>query len=148
MTICIGLLCQDGVVIGTDSSATFSAGQFRTVEQECKKIDIIHNQVVLTGSGQIGLGQRFGYIVEKYWNPNKTPQLNPIDIAKNLSNLGIADFQSTYLKTGQYSALLAFPSQNKFNLCEFTLNDFQPELKTENIWYVSMGCGQPIGVNP
>ena len=29
-------------------------------------------------------------------------------------------------------------------LCEFPVSDFQPEFKTEMMWYCSMGSGQPI----
>lgn len=39
---------------------------------------------------------------------------------------------------------MAFPAKNKAHLCEFGLADFQPELKTERLWYASMGSAQPI----
>ena len=68
MTILVGILCKDGVVVGTDSSATFAAGQFRTIEQETKKIDIISGQIIVAGTGQIGLGQRFYSQIHGGWH--------------------------------------------------------------------------------
>jgi hypothetical protein len=41
-------------------------------------------------------------------------------------------------------AIIAFSASNGFNLCEFATKDFQPELKTDQMWFVSMGSGQPI----
>lgn len=57
MTILVGLLCKEGIVIGADSSATFGSAQFRTIEQPTDKIEIIDNQIIVAGTGQIGLGQ-------------------------------------------------------------------------------------------
>jgi len=61
-----------------------------------------------------------------------------------MCQLGRNDFASTGVAQGQYGALVAFPAANKLNLCEFSPIDFQPELKTERLWYVSMGSAQPI----
>ena len=145
MTIIIGRLCQDGVVIGSDSSATFASGTTRTIEQQIKKVCIIDGHVIVAGTGQVGLGQRFQAIVEKYWKENGFRGKSNIDAMKELSGIGIRDFTSTYMKIGQYGALLAFAANSSFGLCEFALNDFQPELKTaDSLWYVSMGCGQVI----
>ena len=41
MTSVVGILCKDGVVVGTDSSATFDNGQIRTIEQPFEKIEIM-----------------------------------------------------------------------------------------------------------
>lgn len=41
-------------------------------------------------------------------------------------------------------AVVAYPCGDKSNLCEFQVGDLQPELKTDRIWYVSMGSAQSI----
>ena len=51
MTVLIGVLCSDGVVIGSDSAATFTAGNLRTIEQPCKKIHVIKNNILVRGLG-------------------------------------------------------------------------------------------------
>lgn len=145
MTVIVGILCKDGVVVGTDSVATFSAGQQATIEQRTKKIDIIDGHVVVVGTGQVGLGQRFSAIVEKAWQAKVFTKASAIDCGKYLSSEGIKDFQSTHLKfNGHYGALVAFACQNKPCLIEFAPTDFQPEMKTPDMWYVSMGNAQGI----
>ena len=54
MTILVGLLCKDGIVIGSDSSATFGTMQNRTIEQPTDKIEIIDGKVIIAGTGQVG----------------------------------------------------------------------------------------------
>ena len=41
MTAVVGILCSDGIVIGTDSSMTMVAGTFRTIEQSTEKLDVV-----------------------------------------------------------------------------------------------------------
>ena len=67
MTAIVGILCQQAVVIGTDSSATFSSGSQQTIEQPIEKLLIVPDNIIVVGTGQIGLGQRFSAIVEKAW---------------------------------------------------------------------------------
>lgn len=56
MTTVIGVLCSDGVVIGTDSSVTLGvAGRFSTIEQCSEKLDVIADQVIVAGTGAVGL---------------------------------------------------------------------------------------------
>lgn len=144
MTIVIGLLCQDGIVIGSDSSATFVDGRMPTIEQPCEKIKIIDDHLIVTGTGPIGLGQRFTEIVAAYWHNEGFKNKSAIKASTELCTLGISDFASTQATKGNYGALLAFAANGKFHLCEFGVNDFQPELKTNDLCYVTMGSGQKI----
>lgn len=146
MTVIVGIFCRDGIVIGTDSSATFTDGQIRTVEQETEKIDIIQDHVIIAGTGQTGLGQRFVNIVEKAMKANLFNSVeSAIEAATELAKSGIQNFSQTNVQRGAYGALVAFPFKGKPCLCEFTLPDFQPEMKNDKLWYVSMGGGQLIG---
>lgn len=144
MTVLVGILCKDGVVIGADSAATLMAGQQRTIEQSMKKVDIVgDNRVIVAGTGSGGMGQRFTAIVDQAWR-DKVFMKPPIEVGKALAAIGIKDFASTHAQPGQYGALVAFPCQKKPCLVEFAVTDFQPELKTHDFWYVSMGSGQMI----
>ena len=51
----------------------------------------------------------------------------------------IDNMNSTYAKIGNLGALLAFPFKNEHVLCEFSIDDFQPELKDSKIWFTTMG---------
>jgi len=132
-------------VIGSDSSVTFSTGGSSTIEQRGKKIEIIDNCLIIAGTGSMGLGQRFCHQVGELQRGNKIPGANaPTEIAKCMAQAAITDFQSTGVKQGQYGALAAFRSRKEIHLCEFGAADFQPELKTADLWYASMGSGQLI----
>ena len=65
MTAIVGLLCKNAVIIGADSSTTFAQGQVPTIEQPSEKIEVIGEKVIVAGTGQVGLGQRFSVIVNK-----------------------------------------------------------------------------------
>ena len=68
MTSILGILCEDGVVIGADSSVTtVQEGRISLsmMEQPFEKIDIISDHVIMVGTGAVGQGQRFKAIVQK-----------------------------------------------------------------------------------
>jgi 20S proteasome alpha/beta subunit len=143
MTAIVGILCRDGVVVGSDSSVTFAAGVQRTIEQPYEKISIIEGRVIVAGTGQVGLGQRFCNIVEASHVKNLFKG-NHIEIGKHLCHEAVNDFAFTQATKGQYAALAAFPIADKAHLCEFATADFQPEFKDHKLWYCSMGSGQTI----
>ncbi len=151
MTAIVGILCRDGIVIGTDSSATFSAGTFRTIEQQTEKISVIADRLLVACTGAVGLAQRFCAVVDEAWsesffsvNQNRPEKWHHICIAKELFRRTRDDFNSTGVGMRGFGALVAFPCQDHFYLCEFQLTDFQPEFKTPDLWYVSLGSAQPI----
>ena len=145
MTLVVGVRCTDGVVVGTDSAVTFGSGQHQTIEQPLQqKIDIIQNQIIVAGTGQVGLGQRFVDVTEQHWKNKDLQEKSVIDVGRMLARSAIQDFFATGIKTVNYGALVAVPCKYKAELIEFAVNDFQPEVKTRDIWYASMGSGQLV----
>jgi 20S proteasome alpha/beta subunit len=150
MTAIVGVLCKDGVVIGSDSANTFSAGpNHPTIEQTIKKCSIINNDVIVCGAGAVGLSQRFQDVVATKWPDLLTDTANtsPIRICTALSHEVLLDFSTTHVKvpTIGFGCLFGFVHDGAVNLCEFELDTFQPEIKTkESAWYVSMGSGQNL----
>lgn len=146
MTVLVGILCKDGIVIGADSSATFGLHPGHpTIEQECQKVFVVQNRIIIAGTGQVGAGQRFTAAVDAAWQAKKFSGVNvQTEFAKTLCQIGIQDFSSTQMKQASFGALVAFPVKNQLCLCELALSDFQPELKTPKMWFASMGSGQPI----
>jgi 20S proteasome alpha/beta subunit len=147
LTSIVGILCKDGVVIGTDSAATFGCGTVRTIEQPVKKISVLEKKCIVAGTGRVGLGQRFCSIVEDYATKNQNAfRSSPHVVANALTKKTLDDFRGTLTPPGQYGALVAFTDGKSFHLCEFDTNDFQPEFKEpgSDIWFVSMGSGQTI----
>jgi len=150
VTALVGIFCKDGIVIGADSAATSAtAGGQPTIEQPVMKIDIIDGKIIIAGTGSVGLGQRFNAVVRELWSTKQFSNKTEVTVAKMLSHATIQDFGSTFLKPGQFGALVAYPCKNgnqaeACHLVEFAVADFQPEFKNPNLWYVSMGSGQTI----
>jgi Proteasome subunit len=155
VTVVVGVLCEGGVVIGTDSSATLGTAYAHTIEQPTRKIDIIDDLVIVAGTGEAGLGQRFVEIVRGMRNENKLKG-SYIAIGEELARRAWNNFNSTgaagrrqagsesYPVVG-FGALVAFWTGDKAHLVELAEGSLQPEFKSEEaIWYVSMGSGQPI----
>lgn len=77
MTLIVGILCHDGVVVGADGAATLGfAGEF-TVRQPVKKLSILHDRVIVGVSGAVGLGQRITGQVGAGWEAGKFKNLVP-----------------------------------------------------------------------
>ncbi len=144
MTVLVGILCKDGVVIGSDSSVTFGAAGGSTIEQRARKIEIIEGSIILAGTGQVGFGQRFHHQISQGYTAKHYSNKSHIDIGKTMCQAAVTDFGTTGGKQGSYGALVAVIANKRPCLCEFALSDFQPEWKTDQIWYASMGSGQMI----
>jgi len=144
LTSIVGVYCEDGVVIGTDSSTTFGDGITPTIEQPSEKLKIIGDRIIIAGTGQVGLGQRFISVVQKEHEGRVLEGKSGLEVAKIFSRKAIDDFLETHAPANSYGALVAYPTGSKSNLCEFAVKDFQPEMKNENIWYVSMGSARFI----
>lgn len=146
MTLIVGIRCNNGVVIGSDSAMTFGASPQRpTIEQTLrKKIFVIENKLIVSGSGPIGHIQRFNDIVNECWKEKKLRCENPLEIGRELSKHAILDFRSTGAQFGKFTSLVAAPFKKNAELIEFYIDDFQPELKDKNNWYVSIGSGQNV----
>lgn len=143
MTAIVGVLCRDGVVIGADRAVTFSAGAHRTIEQSARKLGAVKGKYVLAGTGGVGFNQRMEYILEHH-DADIAKCTHHIEAGRVMSSLAVNNFASTRANQGSYGCLVAFAVNDKPHLCEFGIQDFQPEFKTDQIWYVSMGSGQTI----
>jgi 20S proteasome alpha/beta subunit len=143
VTSIVGVLCTDGVVIGADSSTTFCSGQAPTIEQRTEKIHVIGKRIIIAGTGAVGLDQRFEHLVDMNLK-NGLFEKDRMELARNMCQITIENFASTGVKMGSYGALVGFCKPKEVHLCEFDCADFQPEFKTESLWYASLGSAQII----
>ena len=161
MTLIVGIKCKDAVVIGSDSAVTLgpvAGSTTNTISQTMpEKIDVIDKRVIVAFSGYVGMGQRFVNVVKSYWQERRKldPKPSAIVDGKNIAIGAIDDFRTTsafpppgaplvpQAGTPIFGALVAIPSANMANLIEFP-GTLQPELKTKDQWYVSIGSGQPV----
>ena len=58
--------------------------------------------------------------------------------------LTIQDFSQTMSNIQTFGALVAMPCKNKPTLIEFPVADSHAEVKTDTLWYASMGSGQIV----
>lgn len=144
MTVLVGILCQDGVVVGTDSAATFGDGAERTIEMPVKKISIVGGKIIIAHTGAAGLGQRFTNIVEGLWTNKKLSNKDRFEFVEEICRSTKQNFGSTFTQNGQYGALVAYSAKHAPHLCEFAVKTFDPELKDDDICFASMGSGQRL----
>lgn len=144
MTAIVGVLCRDGVVVASDSSATFGTPFGRSIEQETRKIRLIPDgSCIACGAGSVGLIQRFCHAVELS-KVADFPAMHPMDIGRAVVLSAQKEFHSTRASTDSFGAVLAFPSILGPQLCEFSGEPMQFEFKTKDLWYVSLGCVQIV----
>ena len=151
MTILVGVRCTNGVVIGADSMATSSAGPQRLMQiLSDDKINIIDNTIIIACTGAVGLSQRFYGVVKSAWNPpNKWFQKPCNECIRDIARATLQDFEHTGVprlppQQGglQFGSLMAAPLDGAAHLIEFSTTDFQPEIKKDQLHFVSMGSGQ------
>jgi hypothetical protein len=148
VTILVGVRCSDGVVIGSDSVATSSAGQFPVMHMPYDgKIKIFYGPIIVAASGPIGHCQRLHHHVEEAINGGvfRGPKLR--ETITNISRRVLNDFQNSFVPTYgndglRFGALVAAVHNNEPFLVEYATTDFQPEIKQGNLCFVSMGSGQ------
>jgi hypothetical protein len=149
MTVLVGTLCTDGVVVGADSVATSAAGVHPLIQiRSDDKVVIIGERVIIASTGAVGLSQRFCAVVEQCFGHGVFNQ-PCINCMKSLSALAVQDFGSTGAqRTPQngigFGALVAAPMAGQPELVEFNHIDLQPERKTGRLHFVSMGSGQVL----
>jgi len=145
VTAIVGIRCKDGVVIGSDSSATFGDGIGRGVIEQLtnRKIQIIGEGIIVAGTGAVGHMQRFCAVIQTLWNQKAFQNKTDIEVGKMLASSGIADFAQTHAMNNlQFAALVAYPAMDQPSLCELPGGPgiFQPEIKkVDDLWFASSG---------
>jgi 20S proteasome alpha/beta subunit len=150
VTILVGVRCTDGIVIGADSAATSAAGMQPLASFPlADKINIVGDRVIYACTGAVGLGQRVGEIIKDAHDDKRHFQKSCLDCCKEITRAVITDFKSTnVLFSNQhgwgFGTLVAAPFGSVHELVEFAPMDFQPEVKKDKLFFVSMGSGQPL----
>jgi len=150
VTVLVGVRCTDGIVIGADSAATSAAGQQPVVSYPlADKINIVGDRIIYASTGMVGLGQRVGEIIQDAHDNKKHFQKPCMDCCKEIARAVITDFKSTNVlfhnQNGYgFGTLVAGPFGSSHELVEFSPMDFQPEIKRDKLFFVSMGSGQML----
>lgn len=135
MTLLVGVLCADGVVLGADSGVTFSALGQSTVMVPMSKVEVVHDSGLIAVSGPVGLGQQltgeFGRLLKAgllkgpsykvmgdlrgaFWNQMR-PEYEAAKVAKEtIGNVAVTNVLSTTLlamNVGGSARLFTFDQQ-------------------------------------
>lgn len=158
MTLIIGLLCSDGVVVGADGAATYGVLGQSTIRQTTEKLSIIGGKVIMGSSGPVGLGQRHQFEMEGLWLGRELSGKKPIEamgiIRTKLFKHTREELEAASIAKGVVGeniagrgaicyTLIAGPVDKRPCLFQF---DYQcaPEMATEKLPFIAIGGGQHI----
>ena len=150
MTVLVGVRCADGVVIGCDSIATSSMGQFPLIHIPFDgKIRIFGDQVIVACTGAIGYAQRLHEHIETAIKGNVFANFGVRECTTNIAKRFLTELAGSLAPSSPqggigFGSLIAAHLKDGPFLAEFGSSDFQPELKTEKLFFVSMGSGQVL----
>jgi hypothetical protein len=157
MTLIVGILCADGVVVGSDSYATYGDGRMPTIgQQAAKKVNCLNDHVVYASTGAVGMAQLVANTVKKMWDENrfqgvKTPESAMDEIGKEIMKVVLPYMQAGQVQknlTGDAStslckSMVAIPIAHQACLFQFDFSG-APERATPQLPFVSLGSGQMI----
>jgi hypothetical protein len=137
MTLIVGMLCTDGVVIGADTGLNADARgcDNKTMGlNSASKIEIFDGHIIAAYSGPVGLGQRLFKIIKRQRDLNAFVNSNAQEIVHSVTREALADFRSTGITEFPLAAFLSFPNNDEHKLCEFAFGTLQPEFKHDGNW--------------
>ena len=157
MTLIVGIRCSDGVVMASDSAATFGMDFNRTIgQQDIRKVHKVGEAMLFGGSGAVGIAQLIRDALGSAWSHStfRSPatseeamrniaeeirkQVGPHLQMANLTRPLGQDVSSSLCKS-----LVAMPVKKKACLFSFDSNG-APEEITVEIPFVAIGSGQQI----
>lgn len=156
MTLVIGVLCGDGIVIGADSIATSVTpkGQPTGEQKMDSKVHKVDDGMLYAFSGDIGLGQDVLHSVSKSWERNKSKSKE--NIRKSLTKT-VVDPIKDYANRTKYikrvlptelayepliTSIVAFVAKDQPVLIHYNLAG-HPEEITSGLIFETIGSGKP-----
>lgn len=158
MTLIVGILCSDGVVVAADGAATLGSLGNSTVRQEVKKLDVISGKIIVGVSGPVGLGQKLKDKIGKQYSGNEFRSMDKVEVSSKISE-GMREHIVPLLQTAQFavpvvgtnvagssalsSSVVAMIVKKEPTLMQF---DFQgaSELANQDIPFIAVGSGQAL----
>ncbi len=156
MTLIIGVKCEDGIVVGADSIATYGTPTgIPTIEQEMdSKITVEASNVIVATSGAVGLSQQILAELHGNWNKIKKRPAHRArnDITKHLwSHIGPAMQRANLAQhllgpaasqSAICASIIVLPLEGKPRLLQFVPQADSEEC-TKELPMVALGSGQP-----
>ncbi|MFH1265366.1 MAG: hypothetical protein ABIK89_06525 [Planctomycetota bacterium] len=140
----VGVLCEDGIVVGSADSGPGETGRVDPAEEPAASTFVVRKDLIVAGVGRTGLGQRFAQVVASIRSDSRFRDWTSLTVAKMISAEAIDEFASTRADMGHFGALVALAACDGFELCEFSARDLQPEWKTPDRPFASLGAGRSV----
>lgn len=157
MTLIVGIVCKDGVVVASDSAATYGKEGIPTIGQQyITKVHKIADSVLFSATGAIGISQLIAHQIKAAWERSEFQGMKAPEEAMDKIGQSIAKLVGPYLQTANLTRPLvgdASPSLCKTLVgmpvrrvpCLFTFGyNGAPEQMTSELPFVALGSGQPI----
>ncbi len=159
MTLIVGILCKDGVVVGSDGAATLGSLGSQTARQPTKKLCGVGNRIIVGVSGPVGMSQLLVDQVESLNGTNKLSKTQCKSAADAMRTIS-TEFKKDIIPAAQTaqsvanlvghqnaatsalcSSVVALPVKGKPTLLQF---DYQGagEAASEDLPFLSVGSEQ------
>jgi hypothetical protein len=125
-------------------------GQLPLIHLESEpKIQIFNEAVIVATTGAVGFSQRLHFHIEAAIKGGVFSNFTTREATANIPKRFIPDLQESKVTTwGQdglrFGAIIAAAVKDGPFLAEFGTTDFQPEIRTGKLFFVSMGSGQML----
>jgi 20S proteasome alpha/beta subunit len=156
MTLIVGILCSDGVVMAADGAATYGAIGQQTIRQPVKKLEIARKDTIVGVSGPIGTAQRYYGEIQRMpaFKGNDQPDQAMQKIRAAILPIVKDEFDMAQRATPVIgnaiaaapaiaSAMVATMVQTSAHLFQFNWQA-SPEAASPHLPFVAIGSGQPI----
>ncbi len=157
MTLIVGILCKDGVVLASDSAATFGSAVQPTIgQQEMRKLRRLNDPILYTNTGAIGISQLIADKLKSLWEAKTFSNYQSPETVMDKIGKEIVQLVGPYLQTANLQrplvgdassslckSLVAMPVNQKPCLFNFDYNG-APERSTPDLPFIALGSGQPI----
>lgn len=163
MTLIVGVKCSDGIVLGADSTATYTTqlGQQHTIRQDtATKLHITLNKIVIGVSGPIGLSQSYSDEIDNYikGTGSKISWRTAQDAKSKISELFWKHARVAWeraetvakvvgpgaaLSECNHSSAAAFAIGDEAHLIQFSTQCHGEEV-TQDLPFAALGSGQPL----
>jgi 20S proteasome alpha/beta subunit len=157
VTLIVGILCSDGVVMASDSAATLGSDGCTTIgQQHIRKIHPLATSLIYSSCGSVGMSQLIAARVRRLWEEGGAGGVK--NAAEMMDKIGrvICDCVSPYLKSANLvrplvgdassslcKSLVAVPIKKQPCLFAFDFGG-APEHATPELPFMALGSGQAI----
>jgi 20S proteasome alpha/beta subunit len=160
VTLLVGIRCEDGVVVASDSAATYAAGTAYTIgQQEVPKVHKLSERLVYASSGAIGISQLVISALQKMDKQNFFGKAESPTDAMAVTSRAIADAvkhvhesagrlvplvgREEAQMTAVCKSLVAAVVKKEPSLFQFDYSGAPEEVGTDLV-FVALGSGQPL----